>query len=324
MDRRRQRRPAVHAEGRQVLAAAQHQLLPLQAAGDARLVGERRPRRVPDRASRADAVLVECYSGARAMQQDEVLRYDFRLLLTPFHTLDTKAQFTTRYFHAYKPVAEAAATGANTLNIHHANDINPYINYPFLRPAQMKAYIDEAHARGLKVKIYYTVRELSNRAPELFALRSLGDEILSEGPGRRLLLAAGAPRLRLHRRLVRARTEGRRRDQHRRLALAQLLRRGAGLAREERRHRRPLHRRRGVRPDDDEARAEGARPRPARAPSSTSTRRTSSTCATASRAAPTSTSSTSRSSTASGSASTSTTTPRPTTGSSRSRASRSA
>ena len=47
----------------------------------------------------------------------------------------------------------------------------------------MKAYIDEAHAKGLKVKIYYTVRELSNRAPELFALRSLGDEILSTGPG---------------------------------------------------------------------------------------------------------------------------------------------
>ena len=132
---------------------------------------------------RGDTVLVECFSGARAMQKDEVQRYDFRLLLTPFHTLDTKAQFTTRFFHAFKPIPEAAATGANTLNIHHANDINPYINYPFLRPAQMKAYIDEGHARGLKVKIYYTVRELSNHAPELFALRSLGDEILSKGPG---------------------------------------------------------------------------------------------------------------------------------------------
>ncbi|HEY3380721.1 MAG TPA: glycoside hydrolase domain-containing protein [Vicinamibacterales bacterium] len=127
--------------------------------------------------------LVGCYSGPRVMHQGEAQRYDFRLLLTPFHPIDTKAQFTTRFFHAYKPVAEAAATGANTLNIHHANDINPYINYPFLRPAQMKAYIDEAHARNLKVKIYYTVRELTNRAPELFALRSLGDEVLSNGPG---------------------------------------------------------------------------------------------------------------------------------------------
>jgi len=130
-----------------------------------------------------ETALLQCFSGAREMQKDETQHYDFRLLLTPFHTLDTKAQFTTRYFHAYKPIAEAAETGANTLNIHHANEINPYINYPFLRPAQMKAYIDEGHARGLKVKIYYTVRELSNRAPELFALRSLGDEILSRGPG---------------------------------------------------------------------------------------------------------------------------------------------
>jgi hypothetical protein len=130
-----------------------------------------------------DVTLVECFSGPRVMRKGEVQRYDFRLLLTPFHPLDTKAQFSTRYFHAYKSVAEAAATGANTLNIHHANEINPYINYPFLRPAQMKAYIDEAHARNLKVKIYYTVRELSNRAPELFALRSLGDEIIAKGPG---------------------------------------------------------------------------------------------------------------------------------------------
>ena len=43
--------------------------------------------------------------------------------------------------------------------------------------------IDEAHERDMKVKIYYTVRELTNRAPELFALRSLGNEILSYGPG---------------------------------------------------------------------------------------------------------------------------------------------
>jgi hypothetical protein len=47
----------------------------------------------------------------------------------------------------------------------------------------MKAYIDEAHRKGMRVKIYYTVRELSNRAPELFALRSLGDEIFFPGRG---------------------------------------------------------------------------------------------------------------------------------------------
>ncbi len=61
--------------------------------------------------------------------------------------------------------------------------INPFINYPFLRPSEMKTYIDEAHSRGMKVKIYDTVRELTNRAPELFALLSLDDEIIANGPG---------------------------------------------------------------------------------------------------------------------------------------------
>jgi hypothetical protein len=47
----------------------------------------------------------------------------------------------------------------------------------------MKAYVDEAHAKGLEVKIYNTVRELSNHAWELFALRSLGHEVFSPGAG---------------------------------------------------------------------------------------------------------------------------------------------
>ncbi|HEY5085840.1 MAG TPA: glycoside hydrolase domain-containing protein, partial [Gemmatimonadaceae bacterium] len=73
--------------------------------------------------------------------------------------------------------------GANVINVHHRTDINPYLNYPFLRPDAMKTYIDDAHARNMKVKIYYTVRELSDHAPELFALQSLGHEIFSSGNG---------------------------------------------------------------------------------------------------------------------------------------------
>ncbi len=131
----------------------------------------------------AATVLVACYSGGRTLAKDQPLYFNFRLLLTPFKTIDTKAQFTTRFYHAFKPADEVLGFGANVINVHHANPINPYINYPFLRPAEMKAYIDQAHALGMKVKIYDTVRELTNRAPELFALRSLGDEVLSGGPG---------------------------------------------------------------------------------------------------------------------------------------------
>jgi len=104
-------------------------------------------------------------------------------MVTPFKPLDVQGQWATRFFHAFVPVDSAAKRGANTLNVHHANRVNPWINYPFIETAQMKAYIDSAHAKGLKTKIYYTVRELTNHAPELFALRSLGDEVLSRGPG---------------------------------------------------------------------------------------------------------------------------------------------
>jgi len=131
----------------------------------------------------AATYLVSCYSGARTLAPGETLYYNFRLLLTPFKPLDTAAQFSTRYYHAFKPVDEVVQQGANVVNVHHANAINPYINYPFFRPAEMKAYIDRAHAERLRVKIYYTVRELANRAPEIFALRSLGEEIFAPGPG---------------------------------------------------------------------------------------------------------------------------------------------
>ena len=128
-------------------------------------------------------VLVRCFSGSRTVRPGQDLHFDFNLLLTPFKPLDTSFQWSTRFFHSFKPVDDAIRTGANTINVHHGNDVNPYLNYPFLHPSQMKAYIDEAHQKGVKVKIYDTIRELSNHAPEIFALRSLGSEIFSTGPG---------------------------------------------------------------------------------------------------------------------------------------------
>ncbi|MCX6134264.1 MAG: DUF6067 family protein [Ignavibacteriales bacterium] len=122
-------------------------------------------------------------SGQRTVKTGQKLHFYFSLLITPFKVLDTDAQWSTRYYHKYTPINKIIETGANTVNVHHATEVNPYINYPFLRPDAMKAYADEAHSKGLRMKIYYTVRELSNRSPELFALRSLGDEVLSYGPG---------------------------------------------------------------------------------------------------------------------------------------------
>ncbi len=127
--------------------------------------------------------LVKAYSGKRTVKKYQELHYNFRLLITPFRPINTGWQWNTRFYHAFKLIDTIVKTGANTVNVHHANAINPFINYPFLRPVEMKKYIDEGHAKNLKVKIYYTVRELSNKAPELFMLRSLGDEVLSHGKG---------------------------------------------------------------------------------------------------------------------------------------------
>jgi hypothetical protein len=128
-------------------------------------------------------MLSENYTGARVMKQGDVLYYNFTLLITPFHTLNTDFQWATRFYHKYNNLDTIKTTGATVVNIHHGTPINPYINYPFIRWKEMKGYIDSAHRLGLKVKIYNTVRELSNSAYETFPMRSLGHEIYSTGVG---------------------------------------------------------------------------------------------------------------------------------------------
>lgn len=126
---------------------------------------------------------VSCNGGARTMAAGDTLFFNFRLLVTPFHTLDPVTHFATRYYHAFKPVDTIAAAGANLVNVHHATRINPWINYPFLRADSMKAYADSLHQAKMRFKVYYTVRELTYHAPELWALRTLGTEVLATGPG---------------------------------------------------------------------------------------------------------------------------------------------
>lgn len=131
----------------------------------------------------AQGTSLNAYSGKREVKKGDRLYYYFNILITPFRTINTDKQWHDRYFHGYQFIDQTADFGASVVNIHHANAINPFINYPFLRTREMKAYIDGAHARDMKVKIYNTVRELSNSCVELFALRSLNGEIFSQGKG---------------------------------------------------------------------------------------------------------------------------------------------
>jgi len=140
-------------------------------------------------------VVATVFSGPRELKKGEEVEYEFALLITPVKPLNTKSQFTDRYYHnggVPDPAPEDLEAGIRIINLHHANQYNPYINYPFIAVDEMKSFVDRYHEKGIKVKIYYTIRELTNYVTEIWALRSLGDEILGEGPG------GGYPWLREH------------------------------------------------------------------------------------------------------------------------------
>lgn len=130
--------------------------------------------------------LVTVYSGERNLKEGEKLDYDFSLLVTPVKKLNVKSQFTDRYYHngaAPVPTDEDVKAGVRIINIHHANVYNPYINYPFLTSERLKDFIGQWHQKGCKVKLYYTLRELTSVVTEMWAIRSLGTEILRDGAG---------------------------------------------------------------------------------------------------------------------------------------------
>ena len=122
-------------------------------------------------------------TGKQSYKAGEQVSFSFNMIITPSKPIDTKSHFSYRYFH--NPLIENAPfdKGVNVINIHHANPYNPYINYPFLTPNNSKKIVDAVHAKGAKVKFYYTVREVSAVLPELYALMSLGDEIIAPGNG---------------------------------------------------------------------------------------------------------------------------------------------
>lgn len=137
-----------------------------------------------------ESVLVNAYSGKRQMKKNEVLHYDFELLITPFRAIDKKVKFGDRYFHGggndeSTKVAQAEKGGANIINIHHAGDLYPFINYPYLDEniEDLKRIIDDAHRHDKLMKFYYTTRELTKNTPEFWAFYSLNGEIIYPGPG---------------------------------------------------------------------------------------------------------------------------------------------
>ncbi len=126
-------------------------------------------------------VLLRISCGPRTLKAREVVHLKFHLLPTPVKPLN-KDHWQYRYAHVYEPATEAQSQGATVINVHHGMLPNCYINYPFLNMDLLVPYVESAHALEIKLKLYYTMRELTTRLPELWAFRSLGNEIYV-GPG---------------------------------------------------------------------------------------------------------------------------------------------
>jgi len=131
-------------------------------------------------AESSDTLRFRASTGARSLQSGQVMHFSFRLLPTPVKPLDPD-RWKYRYAHAYQPPAYLKSLDATVINIHQGKLPNLYINYPFLNLDLLGPYVSEAHELGMKVKLYYTMRELTTWLPELWTFRSLGDELYRVG-----------------------------------------------------------------------------------------------------------------------------------------------
>lgn len=140
--------------------------------------------------SEKDGTLLTAYIGNRNMRRGEMLSYNFDLMITPVKPIDFKNHFKDRFYHHNADttsgfIPTALQYGANLINIHHKTDIYPFLNYPMAETSApyLKAFIQKAHSLDLGVRIYYTCRELTVKTPEFWILRSMGEEIIMDGPG---------------------------------------------------------------------------------------------------------------------------------------------
>jgi hypothetical protein len=111
------------------------------------------------------------------------LDFEFGLLITPVKPLNTGKHFSERYYHSEEGFDKAAGVGANINNLHHSTSLNPVINYPYIVRDSLIAEVRRQHEADRKIKLYYTIRELTNYTTEIFALKSLNHEIFVSGPG---------------------------------------------------------------------------------------------------------------------------------------------
>eukprot|EP00756_Hemistasia_phaeocysticola_P053901 Hpha_TRINITY_DN29846_c0_g1::TRINITY_DN29846_c0_g1_i1::g.2968::m.2968 len=134
---------------------------------------------------------VTAFSGTRELSPGTGVHFLFDLALTPSKPVNLTKHWKTRpiqvgYGTNYMSPQQVAATGATVVTLHqgvpgvvNASLVNPYISYPFGADVVplLTNYTAQSNALGMATKFYYTVRELSTRATETFALLAQRGEI---------------------------------------------------------------------------------------------------------------------------------------------------
>lgn len=146
----------------------------------------------------ANNVTLQAYTGPVVLQLAESRELCLSLIPTPVKPRDPQHWTNpNRWKMRYSMLASVApgqskALGANDVTAFHATPANPWINYPFIADERLKRFVAEAHEAGMNARLYYTVRELSNQAAELWPLWSMREEFFAPGKGE------GGPWLREH------------------------------------------------------------------------------------------------------------------------------
>ena len=137
---------------------------------------------------------VLAFSGPRTLAQGASVVFRFALAFTPSRAVDWTKHWATRtqqlgYDVPYSSPAANYAKGVSVVTLHQGTPgivngslINPYINYPFLNDTVplLTNFTAQANALGMATKFYYTVRELSSRAPEMFAWHAMQGEVVTD------------------------------------------------------------------------------------------------------------------------------------------------
>ena len=138
-----------------------------------------------------NGAVFEACTGSFLLKKGErrVFRYEF--FLTPYKPVDYKKHYAVRYYHSnamkgkeYKHLKKAQKAGLNVINVHHGNELHPYINYPFIETERLRRFVRVAAEKGIGVNVYYTAREMSNHTAEVFCYKSFGNEIILQQKGR--------------------------------------------------------------------------------------------------------------------------------------------